>query len=137
MAKPRKPNRSPGKKRGATIKHSIALIPFNAKDSGKYDRSAYAALTALEHGVATIDNLSALWILADMAERIAKDHYAIQHSATVKRLCNMIKADEFTCGDMTFHSLSISVDVLLRWLQTQPNMAIANAARNAIREIFE
>ena len=137
MAKDRKPKRAPGKKRGATIKNSIALIPLNAKDSGKYERSAYAALTALEHGVANMDNLRALWILADLSERIAKDRYAIQHAATVKRLCAMIKADEFTCSDMTLHSLSISTDVLLRWLVTQPNMEIAKAARDTIREIFE
>lgn len=134
MAKPRKPKRSPGKKRGATINHSIALRPFNAKDTGVYERSCYSALTALEHGVANMDNLRALWILADVSERIAKDHYAIQHAATIKRLCTIIKADEFTCGDMTLNSLSISVDVLLRWLVMQPNMEIATAARNAIME---
>jgi hypothetical protein len=137
MAKDRKPKRAPGKKRGKIIRNNIALIPFNAKDSGKYERSAYAALTALEHGVATMDNLRSLWILADMSERIAVDAYAIQHAATVKRLCVMIKSNDCDCGENILGSLSISVDVLLRWLVTQPNMEIAQAARDAIWEIFD
>lgn len=134
-ASKRKPTRLPGRKSGAKIRNGLALKPLGMKATTTFELDAYAALQALQCDVTNQDHLVSLYVLADLAERIGGEDHIRTHAASIKRMCDQIHDNGYRCGVLTYHAMSASADVLIRWIKTQRNHAIASNALTAIKEL--
>ncbi len=131
--KKRQQTKTPGKKRGATIKNTHALRPFGIKTNG-FELPVRAALLALNAGIVSDDHLVMLWTLADMAQRIGGETYIQSHVQTLKRMCYEIEHAS-TCTPLQYIAIETSANLLVNWLHQQKNVDIARNAVQAIAEI--
>lgn len=123
--------------RKSGAKHStIAVRPFGAKTSD-FEMAARAALVALKADCANEQHLVNLYVLAEMCEalNLTQERHVVSHCASIKRLCNAIHADGYYSGCLATTSMTASVDVLLKWFHTQPNLKIAQVAKRKVKEL--
>lgn len=131
--KKRQQTKSPGKKRGATIKNPYALRPFGIKTNG-FEFPVRAALLALDAGVVSDDHLVMLWTLADLAQRIGGEDYIQAHVQTLKCMCYALEHATI-CTPLQYVAVETSANLLVNWVHQQKNVDIATQAVQAIAEI--
>src|ERR1035437_3703139 len=124
----RKKIRKPGKKSGARINQTLALVPLGVKLFKKYELSACAALLVLVRGCAIEDQLIHLFVLHQLVTRMSTELAVVRHAEAIDRMCAEIKGRGYVCSRETHLSMSVSVTWLLDWLKTQNNFDIGSHA---------
>ena len=121
------------RKRGAKIKHTMALKPLGIRNLIAYELPTRAAIVAVEAGDFNSTNIAHLYSLGDMCQRIAREVYILRHAEAVCRIASDIHSAGH-CDAGKAQSLTVSANLLLDWLLTQSNKQISDAAQGALRE---
>lgn len=117
------------RKRGAKIKHNLAVLPNGFRRDVRWELPLRSVLLSMnELGHLNESHLYDLWVLAEMCKRVGGKGHILVHADAIDRLIGQVNDSKGEVSDALAVSIEASCMVLLEYVKSVSNYAIGKAA---------